>query len=179
MEFFERDSFSEAELAEEFDRLFPQGFAGADVVQELAPGGWENSPLLAVFHPSLEQRYTEAVRMHCNIQSLWKPDASRPVPPEPTRDDLSPVYKMIFRRLRARRLDWVYQFPRIYLVSAMAGLMTAPPGLTARSPRRQRLGGAARTSAWASRPCHTVATLPLPLLPLLGERGGVSGTSTL
>ena len=40
---------SEAELLAEFDRLFPHGFAGPDVLQELAPAGWESSPLAAVF----------------------------------------------------------------------------------------------------------------------------------
>jgi len=54
---FDTDYSSEADLEAEFDRLFPQGFAGPDVVQELAPAGWESSPLLAVFHPSLAQSY--------------------------------------------------------------------------------------------------------------------------
>jgi hypothetical protein len=29
------------------------------------------------------------------------------------RADLGPVYRMIFRRLRGRELDWVYHFPRL------------------------------------------------------------------
>jgi hypothetical protein len=60
---FDANTYSEAELEAEFGRLFPLGFAGPDVVQELAPDGWETSPLLAVYHPSLEQTYDEAVRM--------------------------------------------------------------------------------------------------------------------
>jgi hypothetical protein len=32
------------------------------------------------------------------------------------RADLSPVYQMIFRRMRKRNLDWVYHFPRLMLV---------------------------------------------------------------
>jgi hypothetical protein len=31
------------------DRLFPQGLAGAEVLTEIAPQGWERSPLLACF----------------------------------------------------------------------------------------------------------------------------------
>src|SRR5207249_1977961 len=31
------------------------------------------------------------------------------------RADLTPVYEMIFRRLRARGLDWTYSFPRLFL----------------------------------------------------------------
>ncbi len=194
------NSYPEALLEQEFDRLFPHGFAGADVVQELAPGGWDHSPLLAVFHPSPEQVYQEAVRVHRNLGLLRRPDDSRPLPPEPTieeiarefrdvpieadreigelvgmclwdvfsgshevvdgdgrvldlgsfrgsgdflaetlnrqtgarkydymdfymgtswvagRADLSPVYRMIFRRLQGRRLDWVYYFPKLHLI---------------------------------------------------------------
>jgi hypothetical protein len=32
------------------------------------------------------------------------------------RADLTPVYRMIFGRLRGRRLDWIYHFPRIHAV---------------------------------------------------------------
>jgi len=197
---FGTDSYSEAELEAEFDRLFPQGFAGSDVAHELAPGGWENSPLLAVFHPSLRQSYEETLRLHRNLRKLRRPDDLRPVPPEPTLDevardfrespveagreigelvgqclwdvfsdshevigpdggvldlgsfrgsggfladvlnrksetqqydyidfymgtiwvaqraDRTPVYEMIFRRLRGRGLDWIYHFPRLYAI---------------------------------------------------------------
>ena len=197
---FDSNSYSEADLEAEFDRLFPQGFAGPDVLQELAPGGWENSPLLAVFHPSMAQTYEESLRFHRNMCQLRGPNDRRPMPPEPTRDevardfrerpieverevrelvgqclwdvfseshevaapdgrvldlgsfrasggflaeilnrqlgaeqydyldfymgtiwvaqraDLTPVYRMIFGRLRSRRLDWIYHFPRLYAV---------------------------------------------------------------
>ena len=76
---FDKNSYSEAELEAEFDRLFPQGFAGPDVLQELAPDGWENSPLLAVFHPSVEQIYEESLRLHRNLGKLRRPDDQRPV----------------------------------------------------------------------------------------------------
>jgi hypothetical protein len=33
-----------------------------------------------------------------------------------TQDDLTPIYELIFRRLNARGLDWVYHFPQIHLV---------------------------------------------------------------
>jgi hypothetical protein len=195
------NSYSDEELHAEFDRLFPQGFAGPDVVQELAPGGWATSPLLAVFHPSVDQLYEEALAMHRNLASLRRPDDDRPQTPEPSREeiereyrerpiepeaevralvgqclwdlfsdshevvsvedgrvldlgsfrcaggvladvanrqtgttqydymdfylgtswvapraDLTPVYAMIFRRLRHRGLDWIYHFPRLYAV---------------------------------------------------------------
>ena len=52
------------------DRLFPKGFAGGDVLDELAPEGWEQMPLLGCFHPSIDQSYDEAVRLHRNIEAL-------------------------------------------------------------------------------------------------------------
>jgi hypothetical protein len=193
-------TYTDAELFAEFDHLFPTGFAGPDVLHELAPDGWENSALLTVFHPSLEQLYDEACRVHRNLAQLRRPDNPHPLPPEPTlaemardyrtsavetarevrelvgeclwdifsdnhdvsapdgrildlgsfrmaggfladvlnrqtstgaydymdfylgtiwvaqRADLGPVYRMIFRRLRARGLDWAYHFPRLYAV---------------------------------------------------------------
>ncbi len=74
---FDTDTMSDAELEAEFDALFPQGFADLDVLHELAPTGWENSPLLAVFHPSLAQRYEEALRLHRNLCAT---KAGRPAP---------------------------------------------------------------------------------------------------
>lgn len=32
------------------------------------------------------------------------------------RADLGPVYRLIFRRLKGHRLDWVYHFPKLHLV---------------------------------------------------------------
>jgi hypothetical protein len=51
---------SDAELKGFFGRLFPSGFAGPDVLAEIAPAGWEQSPLLACFHPSPEQVFKES-----------------------------------------------------------------------------------------------------------------------
>lgn len=85
--------YSDAELWAEFERLFPQGFAGADVLAELAPDGWENSPLLAVSHPSLKQCYQEAVDSHRNLCSLRRPDDTRPLPAEPTWEEVAGEYK--------------------------------------------------------------------------------------
>jgi hypothetical protein len=61
---------TDKELYEFFDRLFPQGFAGSDVVAEIAPEGWEHSPLLACFHPSVEQIYEGSVQLHRNIEAF-------------------------------------------------------------------------------------------------------------
>src|SRR5205807_5571442 len=83
------NSYSDEELAAEFDRLFPQGFAGPDVLQELAPAGWDNSPLLVVFHPTAEQIYEESRRLHANLEAFRKPDESRPLPPAPTLEEVS------------------------------------------------------------------------------------------
>lgn len=59
------------ELDALFDRLFPHGSAGADVLAEIAPDGWEHSPLLACFHPSVEQLFEERVAIHRNLEE-WR-----------------------------------------------------------------------------------------------------------
>ncbi len=81
-------TLTEAECFAEFDRLFPQGFAGDDVIREIAPQGWVNSPLLAVFHPSAEQVYEECVRIHRNVQSLARSKRSTPTAPEPSLEEI-------------------------------------------------------------------------------------------
>jgi hypothetical protein len=57
----ETKRLTETELHTLFDRLFPHGFSGADVLAEIAPQGWKHSPLLACFHPSVEQVFEERV----------------------------------------------------------------------------------------------------------------------
>jgi len=37
-----------------FACLFPKGFAGEDVLAEIAPEGWMDSTLHFVFHPTLD-----------------------------------------------------------------------------------------------------------------------------
>jgi hypothetical protein len=86
---------TDAELKEFFERLFPHGFAGADVLAEIAPEGWEKSPLLACFHPSVEQVFKERVQIHRNIEELIcirrerepdNPELARK--PEPTLEEV-------------------------------------------------------------------------------------------
>ena len=80
--------FTADELKAEFAALFPHGWAGPDVFVELAPDGWEKSPLVAVFHPSVETAYEERLRMHRNLANFpgRKPDAE--MPPEPTFEEV-------------------------------------------------------------------------------------------
>jgi hypothetical protein len=70
MEDDETARMSDAELREFFGQMFPHGFAGADVVREIAPSEWKSSPLFACFHPSPEQVLAELLRMHRVSQEL-------------------------------------------------------------------------------------------------------------
>ena len=217
---------TDGDLHELFDRLFPHGFAGADVLAEIAPDGWERSPLLACFHPSVERVFEESVQLHRNIEALRTArnrgdstqQADEMPSSEPTleevrseyqatpvrpheeltelvglclwdvfsdnhdviaadgriadigsfrgagafldehltderdtwqegdylrfylgtiwiaaRADLTPVYAMIFRRLRALGADWVYHFPQLGLVDVGA-LRDDEESLTRYSP---------------------------------------------
>jgi hypothetical protein len=90
---------SEAELHALFDRLFPRGFAGQDVLDEIAPEGWERSPLLACFHPSVERMHEERLLMHRNLEELRRLRRRRDgtvadvSSPEPTLEDVRKEYE--------------------------------------------------------------------------------------
>lgn len=53
-------SLDETEALAFLQNLMPQGFAGADVMSELAPQGWAQCELVRVFHPTAEQLREEA-----------------------------------------------------------------------------------------------------------------------
>lgn len=70
MDEWQKERLTDAELHVLFDRLFPQGFAGADVLAETAPDGWEHSTLLACFHPPVERVFQERLQFHRNLEEL-------------------------------------------------------------------------------------------------------------
>ncbi|MEQ2007568.1 MAG: hypothetical protein ABMA26_12285 [Limisphaerales bacterium] len=92
-----RGRLTDAELKAFFDRLFLHGFAGADVLAEIAPEGWEKSPLLACFHPSPEQAFQESLQMHRNIEGLVRPRRER----EPDNPKLAPKPEPTLAAVRA------------------------------------------------------------------------------
>ena len=89
----------DAELRALFDRLFPHGFAARDVLDEIAPDGWERSPLLACFHPSIERLLEERLLMHRHLEELRRMrhsrsgETSRALQPEPTLEDARRDYE--------------------------------------------------------------------------------------
>ena len=66
-----------------FERLFPRGLNDRTLVEELAPQGWDRSPLLLISHPTAEQVYEETVRIRENLRNLLKkePVSSQKEPP--------------------------------------------------------------------------------------------------
>ncbi len=88
---------SNSELVALFDSLFPHGFAGSDVLAEIAPNGWEHSPLLACFHPSIERIFEEQLQLHRNIEALGAllrrrgktASAEEDARPEPTLESIT------------------------------------------------------------------------------------------
>lgn len=95
----DRPRLGDAEVKEFFDRLFPQGCAGPDVLAELAPEGWEKSPLLACFHPSPEQVWHEAVQRHRNFEEMRGLRRKR----EPDNPRLAPMQEPTLEEIRN---DW-------------------------------------------------------------------------
>jgi hypothetical protein len=63
-------SFEEDEAFEFLRALMPSGFAGPDVLKELAPEGWERSGLVRAFHPSAESWHEEQVALYERMADL-------------------------------------------------------------------------------------------------------------
>ncbi len=66
---------TEGESDKLFAGLFPNGFAGEDVLAEIAPEGWSQSTLRFVFHPTVDQVYFEAVQTHEDLKD-WGPSTT-------------------------------------------------------------------------------------------------------
>ena len=61
-----------------FERLFPNGLDDPALVEELAPEGWDRSPLLLVSHPTAEQVYEETLKIRKNLKSLLRKESASP-----------------------------------------------------------------------------------------------------
>lgn len=85
----EHERLSDDEIKAEFANLFLQWWAGLDVLCELAPQGWAESPLVAVYHPSAAQVYEESVRMHRNLAGLRRNPDGPPAALEPTLEEVT------------------------------------------------------------------------------------------
>lgn len=53
------------------------------MLDEIAPDGWKQSPLLACFHPSVEHVFEERLLMHRNLAELRPIRVSKHGPAEP------------------------------------------------------------------------------------------------
>lgn len=90
---------NETEVHALFDRLFPYGFAGQDVLDEIAPEGWDRSPLVACFHPSVERIFEERLLIRRNLEELRRMRHRRDgatvaeSSPEPTLEDVTKDYE--------------------------------------------------------------------------------------
>jgi hypothetical protein len=88
IDFGDRDRLSDPECETVFAILFPLGFGRHDVLVEIAPAGWERSPLLSVFHPSVEQVHREAVRIHRNVDAFLRARGQSRPEAEPTLEEI-------------------------------------------------------------------------------------------
>ncbi len=97
MDDWQKKRLTDVELKKFFDGLFPHGLAGSDVLAEIAPEGWEKSPLLACFHPSVERVYRERLQMQRNIEGLMRTRRER----EPENQKLAPTLEPTLEEVRA------------------------------------------------------------------------------
>ena len=82
---------SDEQCVTEFARLFPPEFWRVTGMRELAPQGWERSPLRLAFHPTVEQVFQEALQFHRNLALLSR--SREPARPEPTFADIEAEYR--------------------------------------------------------------------------------------
>ncbi|MEK7351963.1 MAG: hypothetical protein AAB177_13900, partial [Nitrospirota bacterium] len=82
------ERLTEEQCWELFQRLFPNGLHDPSLVQELAPKGWERSPLVLVYHPTAEQVYEETSRLRNNLRRLRRKTAQPEEEPQIMLDAL-------------------------------------------------------------------------------------------
>lgn len=74
------ERLTQEQRLELFQRLFPNGLDDPSLVQNLAPEGWEHSPLVLIYHPTAEQRYEEMLRLCENLRRLRRSPISEEEP---------------------------------------------------------------------------------------------------
>lgn len=72
------EKLTEAQCWALFEHLFPNGLDDRALVEELAPEGWDQSPLLLISHPTAEQVYEESFRIRENLKSLLRNESASP-----------------------------------------------------------------------------------------------------
>lgn len=100
------------ECHELFAALFPHGFAGQDVLEELAPCGWEASPLSAIAHPTPEQVHEESQRMHQGIESFAAARRERSDAEDPRDEPSLPREPPSLEEIRAEHQARPFDPPR-------------------------------------------------------------------
>src|SRR5438445_9948481 len=84
--------YTDEECLTLFACLFPKGFAGEDVLAEIAPEGWMDSTLHFVFHPTLDQVHWERVQLHRNVREWQWCSKDGGQEPEPSLEDVRATY---------------------------------------------------------------------------------------
>ena len=83
-------NLSEQEAVAFLGSLFPGGLKDPAVIEELCPEGWVSC--------------SDYMRFYMGTWWLAR------------RTDLSPVYRLIFARLKSLGADWTYSFPRLHVI---------------------------------------------------------------
>lgn len=71
----EEHNYTDEELINLFKKLFPNGYNDLSIINEIAPLGWNKSPLLKAFHPTVEQSYKDYCQLTLNLRSFDKKKA--------------------------------------------------------------------------------------------------------
>ena len=88
------EQYSIEECEQLFMALFPHGFAGSDVADALTPNGWEKSPYVFAFHPTVEQAYQRHVESHESLMHLLALTKSEKISELESFEDFKLDYKI-------------------------------------------------------------------------------------
>jgi hypothetical protein len=72
-------TLTDPQVLDFLSRLFPGGLGDAELLAEVCPDGWENSPQRLAFHPGPEKLYDE----HCAFLKHWESLGLAKDPPKP------------------------------------------------------------------------------------------------
>ncbi len=99
--------FTEEQSWRVLTQLFPGGLEDSALIRELAPEGWEESPLRRVFHQTVDQVYEEAVRIHTNLQKFFPAGARAHEAAPPSFHEIRRDYREELVRPREECADLV------------------------------------------------------------------------
>ncbi len=86
--------YTKKECNQFFDTLFPNGMASKEIMSDIAPMGWDNSPLNFRHHPTLDEAYKNSVQHHEFMQRIMGAVDPEYAKDHPSLEDFSKTFEL-------------------------------------------------------------------------------------